>query len=73
MIKMIKKTDQSILEKHDEFITKSFLYGDGKSDLSCYKSIISSAIEFSSFLTLARHRCAEADLGLLQHPRWSSL
>ena len=35
----IKKTDESILKKHDELITKTLLYGDNK-------SIISSTIEF---------------------------
>ena len=42
----IKKTDESILKKHDELITKTLLYGDDKFDLSCNKSIISSTIEF---------------------------
>ena len=42
----IKKTYESILKKHDELITKTFLYGDDKFDLSCSKSIISSTIEF---------------------------
>ena len=38
--------DESILKKHDEFITKILLYGDDKFDLSCNKSMISSTIEF---------------------------
>ena len=42
----IKKIDESILKKHDKHITKTLLYGDNKFDLSCNKSIISSAIEF---------------------------
>ena len=42
----IKKIDESILKKHDELITKTLLCGDGKFDLSCNKSIISSSIEF---------------------------
>ena len=42
----IKKIDESILKKHDKLITKILLYGDNKFDLSCNKSIISSAIEF---------------------------
>ena len=42
----INKIDESILKKHDELITKTFLYGDNKFDLSCNKSIISSTIEF---------------------------
>ena len=42
----IKKTDESILKKHDELITKTLLYGDDKFDFSCNKSIISSTIEF---------------------------
>ena len=41
----IKKIDESILKKHDEFITKTLLYGDDKFDLSYNKSIISSTIE----------------------------
>ena len=41
----IKKIDESILKKHDELITKTFLYGDNKFDLSCNKSIISSTTE----------------------------
>ena len=41
----IKKTDESILKKHDELITKTLLYGD-KFDLSCNESISSSTIEF---------------------------
>ena len=43
----IKKTDESILKKHVELITKTLLYGDDKFDLSCNKSIISSTIEFT--------------------------
>ena len=43
----IKKFDESILKKHDEFIPKTFLYGDGKFDLSCNRSEISLAIEFT--------------------------
>ena len=42
----IKKTDESISKKHDKLITKTFLYSDDKSDLSCNRSIISSVIEF---------------------------
>ena len=42
----IEKIDESILKKHDELITKTLLYGDNKFDLSCNKSIISSAVEF---------------------------
>ena len=42
----IKKIDESILNKHDELITKTLLYGDDKFDLSCNKSIISLKIEF---------------------------
>ena len=42
----IKKTDESILKKHDKLITKTLLYGDDKFDLACNKSIISSTIEF---------------------------
>ena len=42
----IQKIDESILKKDDELITKTLLYGDGKFDLSCNKSIISSTIEF---------------------------
>ena len=42
----IKKIDESILEKHEELITKILLYGDDKFDLSCNKSIIFSTIEF---------------------------
>ena len=42
----IKKTDESILKKHDGLITKALLYGDDKFDLSCNKSIISSTTEF---------------------------
>ena len=42
----IKKIDESILEKHDERITKILLYGDDKFDLSYNKSTISSTIEF---------------------------
>ena len=42
----IKKIDESILKKHDELITKTILYDDGKFDLSCDKSIISLTIEF---------------------------
>ena len=34
-------------KKHDELITNTLLYGDGKFDLSCNKSIISSTIEFT--------------------------
>ena len=34
-------------KKHDELITKTLLYGVGKFDLSCNKSIISSRIEFT--------------------------
>ena len=41
----IKKIDESILQKHDELITKTLLYGNDKFDLSCNKSIISSTIE----------------------------
>ena len=41
----IKKIDESILKKHDEFITKTPLYGDNKFDLSYNESIISSTIE----------------------------
>ena len=39
----IKKIDESesILKKREELITKTLLYGDGKFDLSCDKSIIS--------------------------------
>ena len=43
----IKKIDESILKKHDELITKTLLYGKDKFDLSCNKSIISSAIKFT--------------------------
>ena len=43
----IKKTDESILKKHDKLITKTLLYGNDKFDLSCNKSIISSTIEFT--------------------------
>ena len=42
----IKKIDENILKKHDELITKTLLYSDGKFDLSYNRSIISSAIEF---------------------------
>ena len=42
----IKKIDESILKKHDELITKTLLYGDGKFVLSCNKSIIPLTIEF---------------------------
>ena len=42
----IKKTDESILKKIDEFITKALLNGDDKFDLSFNKSIISSPIDF---------------------------
>ena len=42
----IKKTDESILKKHDKLITKILLYGDYKFDLSCNNSTISSTIEF---------------------------
>ena len=42
----IKKIDESILEKHDELITKTLLYSDDKFDLPCNKSIKSSTIEF---------------------------
>ena len=42
----IKKIDESIWKKHDELITKTLLYGEDKSGLSCNKSIISSTIEF---------------------------
>ena len=42
----IKKTDESILKKHDELITETLLYGDYKFDLPCNKSIIFSKIEF---------------------------
>ena len=42
----INKIDESILKKHDELITKTFLYGDNKFDLSCNKFLISSTIEF---------------------------
>ena len=42
----IKKIDESILKKHDKLITKTLLYGNDRSDLSCNKSIISSTIEF---------------------------
>ena len=45
----IKKIDESILKKHDELITKTLLYGYGKFDLSCNKSIISGTIEFIVF------------------------
>ena len=38
--------NESILKKHDKLITKALLYGDDKFDLSCFKSIISSTIEF---------------------------
>ena len=37
----IKKSDESILKKQDELITKTLMYGDGKFDLSFNKSIIS--------------------------------
>ena len=40
------KIDESILKKHDEFITKTLLYDDNKFDLTCNKSIISSTIQF---------------------------
>ena len=39
----IKKSDESILKKHNEHITKTLLYGNDKFDLSCNKS---STIEF---------------------------
>ena len=42
----IKKTNESILKKHDELITKTPPYGDNNFDLSCNKSIISSTNEF---------------------------
>ena len=42
----ITKIDESILKKYDEPITKTLLYGDGKFDISCNKSITSSTIEF---------------------------
>ena len=42
----IKKTDESILKKHDKLITKTLLYGDDKFVLPCNKSI-SSTIEFT--------------------------
>ena len=42
----INKIDESILKTHDELITKTFLYGDGKFDLSCNKFLISWTIEF---------------------------
>ena len=42
----IKKTDESILKKHDELITKRVLYDDDKFDVFSNKSIISSTIEF---------------------------
>ena len=42
----IKKTGESILKKHGEFITKTLLYGDDKFGLSCNKSTIFSTIEF---------------------------
>ena len=45
----INKIDESILKKHDELITKTLLYGYGKFDLSCNKSIISGTIEFIVF------------------------
>ena len=41
----IKKIDESILRKHDEFISETLLYGDNKFDLSCNKSIISLTFE----------------------------
>ena len=41
----LKKIDESILKKHDKLITKAFLYGDDKFELSFNKSIISSTIE----------------------------
>ena len=41
----LKKIDESILKKHDKLITKAFLYGDGKFELSFNKSIISSTIK----------------------------
>ena len=46
LLMYFKKIDESILKKHDEFITKTLLYDDDKFDLSCNKSVISSAIEF---------------------------
>ena len=46
LLTTIKKIDESILKKHDELITKTFLYGDSRFDLSGNKSIISSTIEF---------------------------
>ena len=42
----IKKINENILKKHDKLITETLLYGDDKFDLSCNRSIISSAIEF---------------------------
>ena len=42
----IKKIDESILKKHNKLITKTLLYGNGKFDMSCNKSIISLTIEF---------------------------
>ena len=41
----LKKIDESILKKHDKLITKAFLYGDDKFELSFNKSIISSTIK----------------------------
>ena len=43
----IKKIDESILKKHGKLITKTLLYGEGKFDLSCNKSIISLTIQFT--------------------------
>ena len=42
---VVEEIDVSILNKHDEVITKTFLYGNDKFNLSCNKSIISSTIE----------------------------
>ena len=43
----MKKTDESVLKKHDELITKTLPYGDDdKFDLSWNKSRISLTIEF---------------------------
>ena len=42
----MKKIDESILQKHDELITKTLLYGNHKFDLPCNKLIISSTTEF---------------------------
>ena len=42
----IKKIE-SILQKHDELITKTLLYGADQFDLPCNKSIISLSLEFT--------------------------